>query len=191
MALNHQLNSWLSNEQSTYVVSKLVKSVVNQTEVGVGRGITSLLHPMLISKEDYTSILSASRRLLQVMHRALVNLLYDIGVEGVLALFQQPCYIKGYIDWEKLRYTPPAIARVDIIPGMDATFKVCEINVDSSVGGAEAYPIAMRQKEIIAELNPFFKTCATPQPYDLLGSYFRQLSSQYLIDQIVVLDWRG
>ncbi len=126
-------------------------------------------------REAVPLILTAQRIILKSM-------LKNLGKDKVLDFFGIPRELSSWITiLDDVEFEFP-ILRVDVIPTNDNKSWICELNVDSSVGGAEASQfLKMEQPESKLEMSHF--------PYDSLAQLILKYLAKTSATKVCILDW--
>ncbi|MFF3029992.1 hypothetical protein ACFVS7_03055 [Streptomyces rubiginosohelvolus] len=111
------------------------------------------------------------------------HLLSTMDTEAVLRLFGIPAQL---VPWMPVLDAPEAyeapVMRIDLIPLADGSVRICELNLDSSVGGPETAEFR-RYEELAAGLP------LTPTPYELLARHIAPILRQKGLTKVCLLDW--
>lgn len=93
-------------------------------------------------------------------------------IPEVRAFIQNPCASKS------------SMLRVDFMVDTHGQPKICELNVDSSIGGAEIAGISRMKYSQASE-----STICAKEPYDLLADYFKEIIQKNDVNQICIFDF--
>ncbi|MEU0896321.1 hypothetical protein [Streptomyces massasporeus] len=112
------------------------------------------------------------RHLLSVLDRAAVLRMFGVPPELVpwMPVLDDP---EGY---------DCPVMRVDLIPLTDGSVRICELNLDSSVGGPETGEFR-RYEELAAGLP------LTPTPYEQLARHLVPVIQNERLNKVCLLDW--
>jgi glutathionylspermidine synthase len=125
--------------------------------------------PVFIPLETYLKLIEASEILIEVQFRILKDLLKKHSPKEILKMFYIPSYLERFIDWKKIATNPPSLGRMDIIfvDGIRPVF--CEFNIDSSIGGGDAFLYIEHAKSRFPDMFP--EGCRLDSFYNSLSDY--------------------
>jgi hypothetical protein len=126
---------------------------------------------------------SAVPEILRAKSVILRHLLSTMDRAAVLQLFGVPSQL---VPWMPVLDDPEGyecpVLRVDLIPLADGSVRICELNLDSSVGGPET--AEFRRYEELAAGHPL-----TPTPYEHLARHLAPIMRQKGLTKVCLLDW--
>jgi hypothetical protein len=156
-----------------------------------GSNIKPILDPFVIDRDEHDAVARAGRRLLAVQRRLLkTHFRPRMTMSELLAHFHAPRELDRLLTWDELVSEAPQVARHDVLIGADGAFRICELNVDSSVGGGEAHALARLYLESFGLALPLAtRARLLAGPHVLLAALLGRQCDLFARSRLVLLDW--
>ncbi|MET7438898.1 hypothetical protein ACWERY_22390 [Streptomyces sp. NPDC004082] len=164
-------------------VADRIRDFCERYKDGNGEKLLPLGAAVPLSGYDLDQVRSAVPEILRAKGVILRHLLSVLDQAAVLDMFGIPAQL---LPWMPVLQDPEGyecpVMRVDLIPLADGTVRICELNLDSSVGGPETGEFR-RYEELAAGLP------LTPTPYEQLARQLAPVIKDKGLDKVCLLDW--
>lgn len=164
-------------------VEDRVRDFCEQYKDGDGGKLLPLGTTVPLTGFRLDEVRSAVPEILQAQSVILRHLLSTTDTAAVLQLLGVPAQL---VPWMPVLDDPEGyecpVMRVDLIPVADGSVRICELNLDSSVGGPETGEFR-RYEELAAGLP------LTPTPYEQLARQLAPIMRQKGLTKVCLLDW--
>ena len=181
MIFNHFNKPWIDHillNKDLSIVQEAIQETYNFMKK-CHSSLPILPIPLIIEKDCYQDICSASKLLIEAQTKIIKFLLSAHTQDEILEMFNLPHSIKSYIDWDALNKVNKIIGRFDIVPS-DKGYKFCEINADTTSGGIKIYDCFKDYG------NLFIKGHDNMSPRYNIAKYIREMIAEHKFDKVII-----
>ncbi len=152
-----------------------------------GDSLKSLYLPIFFPHDKYIELHHAADVLIGIQHKIINHLIHDLNPDQLIDYFNLPDWLSPFLNWTQIKKYPPPIGRFDIVISETGQPKICEINLDSSVGGGDVFSFIELIQLNFPELLP--SGYKTDSFYHDLSIFMTETLKMNRLQEIMILDW--